>query len=186
LLTINSIENGTRWARFEGRDRNTWSRLARQVHAFLLGLAASGAFGKGADMQHCEVVCDERVNTMDDVRSGVVHCLVSLPTPRLGEYRSFMFTHRLEGSTVQAVKPRQLPPGTRFTVHEPPRSPLAASLEDTAPRRTLAQELFAPTPDQRPAASSGALRPEAATARRLDPDLVARLYGEAERRGNRF
>ena len=186
LLTINSIENGTRWARFEGRDRNTWSRLARQVHAFLLGLAASGAFGKGADMQHCEVVCDERVNTMDDVRSGVVHCLVSLPTPRLGEYRSFMFTHRLEGSTVQAVKPRQLPPGTRFTVHEPPRSPLAASLEDTAPRRTLAQELFAPTPDQRSAASSGALRPEAATARRLDPDLVARLYGEAERRGNRF
>jgi hypothetical protein len=186
LLTINSIENGTRWARFEGRDRSTWSRLARQVHTFLLGLTASGAFGKGADLQHCEVVCDERINTMDDVRSGVVHCLVSLPTPRPGEYRSFMFTHRLEGSTVQAVKPRQLPPGTRFTVREPPRPSIDASLEDTAPRRTLAQELFAPPPDQRPAATSDSLRPEAATARRLDLNLIARLYGEAERRGNRF
>jgi hypothetical protein len=186
LLIINSIENGTRWARFEARDRNTWPRLARQVHAFLLGLSASGAFGKGADLQHCEVICDERVNTLDDLRSGVVHCLVSLPAPRPGEYRSFMFTHRLEGSTVQAVKQRQLPPGTRFTVRGPARSAIEASLEETAPRRTLAQELFAPIPEQRPVAPSDSLRPEAAAPRRLDPDLVARLYGEAERRGHRF
>jgi hypothetical protein len=186
LLTINSIESGTRWARFEARDRNTWPRLARQVHTFLRGLAASGAFGKGAHLQHCEVVCDERVNTVDDVRNGVVHCLVSLPTPRIGEYRSFMFTHRLEGSAVRAVKSRELPPDTRFTVRERPRPGIDDSLEDTAPRRTLAQELFAPMPDQRPAASSDALRPEAAAARRLDLNLIARLYGEPERRGDRF
>ena len=186
LLTINSIESGTRWARFEGRDRHTWPRLARQVHTFLLGLAASGAFGKGADLQQFEVVCDERINTLDDVRNGVVHCLVSLPTPRIGEYRSFMLTHRLEGSTVRAVKPRELPPGTRFTVRERPRPGIDDSLEDTAPRRTLAQELFAPTPDQRPAAPSDTLRPEAAAARRLDLNFIARLYGEPERRGDRF
>ena len=186
LLTINSIESGTRWARFEGRDRNTWPRLARQVHTFLLGLAASGAFGKGADAQHCEVVCDERVNTLDDVRNGVVHCLVSLPTPRLGENRPFIFTHRLAGSTVRAVSPRQLPPGTRFTVREQPRRVTDSLLEDTAPRRTLAQELFAPTPDQRPAVASDTPRPEAAAARRLDLNLIARLYGEPERRGDRF
>jgi hypothetical protein len=186
LLTLNSIESGTRWARFAGRDRNTWPRLARQVHTFLLGLAASGAFGKAADLQQFEVVCDERVNTVDDVRNGVVHCLVSLPTPRIGEYRSFMFTHRLEGSAVRAVKSRELPPDTRFTVRERPRPGIDDSLEDTAPRRTLAQELFAPMPDQRPAASSDALRPEAAAARRLDLNLIARLYGEAERRGDRF
>jgi len=186
LLTINSIESGTRWARFEGRDRNTWPRLARQVHTFLLGLAASGAFGKGADAQHCEVVCDERVNTLDDVRNGVVHCLISLPTPRLGENRSFMLTHRLEGSTVRTVSQRQLPPGTRFTVREQSRPVTDGLPEDTAPRRTLAQELFAPTPDQRPAVASGTLRPETAAARRLDLNLIARLYGESERRGERF
>jgi hypothetical protein len=187
LLTINSIESGTRWARFEGRDRNTWPRLARQVHAFLLGLAASGAFGKGADAQHCEVVCDEFINTTEDVGNGVVHCLISLPTPRLGENRSFMLTHRLEGSTLRAVRPRHLPPGTRLTVREPPRPVVVDDLpEDTTQRRTLAQELFASTPDQRPAVSSGALRPEAAAARRLDLNLIARLYGEPERRGDRF
>ena len=186
LLTLNCIESGTRWARFEGRDRNTWPRLARQVQTFLLGLAASGAFGKGADAQHCEVVCDERVNTLDDLRNGVVHCLVSLPTPRLGENRSFMLTHRLEGSAVRAVSQRQLPPGTRFTVHDRPRRVSVGLLEDNAPRRTLAQELFAPPPDQRPAATSGTLRPEAAAARRLDLNFIARLYGEPERRGDRF
>ena len=186
LLTINSIESGTRWARFEGRDRNTWPRLARQVHAFLLGLAASGAFGKDADAQHCEVVCDEFINTTEDVSNGVVHCLISLPTPRLGENRSFMLTHRLEGSTLRAVRPRQLPPGTRLTVREPPRPVVDDLPEDTTQRRTLAQELFASTPDQRPAVSSGALRPEAAAARRLDLNLIARLYGEPERRGDRF
>ncbi len=186
LLTLNCIESGTRWARFEGRDRNTWPRLARQVQTFLLGLAASGAFGKGADAQPCEVVCDERVNTLDDLRNGVVHCLVSLPTPRLGENRSFMLTHRLEGSAVRAVSQRQLPPGTRFTVHDRPRRVSVGLLEDNAPRRTLAQELFAPPPDQRPAATSGTLRPEAAAARRLDLNFIARLYGEPERRGDRF
>ena len=29
---------------------------------FLFGLAASGAFGKGPDLQPCEVICDERIN----------------------------------------------------------------------------------------------------------------------------
>jgi hypothetical protein len=185
LLTINSVEIGTRWARFEGRDRNTWPRLTRQVRAFLLGLAASGAFGKDTEMQQCEVVCDERVNTADDLAEGVVHCLISLPALRPGEVRSFMLTHRLEGSTVRQVRWRRLPAGTRLTVREPPSS-LDDSLEDTAPRRTLAQELFASTPDQRPAAPSDVLRPEAAAARRLDLNLIARLYGEPGRRGERF
>ncbi len=97
-----------------------------------------------------------------------------------------MFTHRLEGSTVRAVSQRQLPPGTRFTVREQPRPVTDGLLEDTAPRRTLAQELFAPTPDQRPAVASDTPRPEAAAARRLDLNLIARLYGEPERRGDRF
>ena len=79
-----------------------------------------------------------------------------------------------------------LPPGTRFTVREQPRPVTDGLLEDTAPRRTLAQELFAPTPDQRPAVASDTPRPEAAAARRLDLNLIARLYGEPERRGDRF
>jgi phage tail sheath protein FI len=186
LLTLNSIEHGTRWARFEGRDRNTWPRLARQVRSFLAGLAASGAFGKGADLQVCEVVCDERLNSSDDLEAGTVNCLISLPALRPGQFRSFLLTHRFDGSRIRPAQPRELPPGTRFTVRD--RVPLESSepgLDDTAPRRTLAQELFASGPDQRPAAASE-LRPEAAAARRLDPNLIARLYGEPERRGERL
>lgn len=187
LLVLNSLEQGTRWARFEGGDRRTWPRLARQVRTFLLGLTASGAFGRGAGLRHCEVVCDERVNTDDDLAAGAVHCLVSLPAWRLGEWRSFMLTHRLEGTTVRAVRSHALPAGTRMTVHEPgPQGRLEPLLEDTAPRRTLAQELFAPMPDQRPAVPSDVLLPEAAAARRLDLNLVARLHGEPERRGQRL
>ncbi|MDH4105423.1 MAG: hypothetical protein OEV39_04825, partial [Gammaproteobacteria bacterium] len=186
LLTLNSIEHGTRWARFEGRDRNTWPRLARQVRSFLAGLAASGAFGKGADLQVCEVVCDERLNSSDDLEAGTVNCLISLPALRPGQFRSFLLTHRFDGSRIRPAQPRELPPGTRFTVRD--RVPFESSepgLDDTAPRRTLAQELFASSPDQRRAASSE-LRPEAAAARRLDLDLIARLYAEAERRGERL
>jgi hypothetical protein len=189
LLVLNSVEQGTRWARFEGRDRNTWPRLARQVRTFLLGLAASGAFGKGGDLQPAEVVCDERINGEFDLASGTVHCLVSLPVPRAGEYRSYVVTHRREGTTVRPVKTHYLPPGTHLAVDAPlPGRPVVenTSLDDTVPRRTLAQELFAPLCDQRPALDSGVLHPEAAAARRLDLNLIARLHGEAERRGERF
>ena len=188
LLTINSVEQGTRWACFEARDRNTWPRLARQVRTFLLGLSAGGAFGKGADMQHCEVVCDDRLNSSDDLAAGRVHCLVSIPTPRAGEFRSFMLTHSLAGSRVRHVQSRLLPAGTRFTVGGPALAGTAGEVtaDDTSRRRTLAQELFAPAADQRPALSSDALYPEAAAARRLDLNLIARLHGEPERRGQRF
>jgi phage tail sheath protein FI len=187
LLVLNSVEQGTRWARFETRDRNTRTRLARQVRTFLLGLAGAGAFGRGAELQTCEVVCDERINTDRDIEAGLVHCLVSLPAARIGEWRSFMITHRLEGTTIRAIKTHVLPDGTRMTVHDTVgRARPDPSLEDTQPRRTLAQELFAPPPDQRPAAPSNVLDPEAATARRLDLNLIALLHGEPERRGQRF
>jgi hypothetical protein len=187
LLTLNSIEHGTRWVRFEGRDRHTWPRLARQVRGFLAGLETTGAFGKGADQRACEVVCDERLNGIDDLESGTVHCLISLPGLRPGQYRSFMLTHQFAGSRIRPAQPRELPPGTRFTVHEHAAVAVSApSLDDTAPRRTLAQELFASSPDARPAVSSEVLRPEAAAPRRLDPNLIARLYGEPESRSELF
>ena len=96
-----------------------------------------------------------------------------------------MLTHRLEGTTIRAVKTQVLPDGTRMTVHEPaPRESSGPSLDDTQPRRTLAQELFAPMPDRRPA--STVLDAEAAAARRLDLNLIAGLHGEPERRGQRL
>jgi uncharacterized protein len=193
LLTINSLEQGTRWARFEGQNRNTWPRLARQVRAFLLGLAASGgASGTAAAAEFGEVICDARIHSDTDVAEGTVHCLVSLPVPRTSECRSFMITHGRAGSQVRAVASHRLPPGTRMTVHESPRVPEPAStaLDDTAPRRTLAQELFGTALAARAAAAASiggqVVRPEPTPAGRLDLHLVARLYGEIDSRGQRF
>ena len=73
LLTINSLELGTRWARFEGRDRNSWPKLTRQVRAFLLSLAATGGLGKAAGTEFGEVVCDARLHNETDLLDGTVH-----------------------------------------------------------------------------------------------------------------
>ena len=66
----------------------------------------------------------------------------------------------------------------------------ASSLDDTVPRRTLAQELFGTALEARAAVTASITRDlalsEAATSRRLDLNLVARLYGEIDRRGQRF
>ena len=173
LLLLNSLEQGTRWARFEAGDRNTRPRLARQIRTFLLGLAAGGALGPVADATACEVVCDERINDDNDLALGRVHCLVALPGFRHGEWRSFMLTHGRDGSVVRAIRSRGLPAGIRFTVHEAALTAAAAagsrgasSVDDTAPhralateaapRRTLAQELFASAVTvARPAQPSG-------------------------------
>ena len=101
LLTINSLELGTRWARFEGRDRNSWPKLTRQVRAFLLSLAATGGLGKAAGTEFGEVVCDARLHNETDLLDGTVHVLVSLPTLRAGEFRAFMITHGRDGSQIR-------------------------------------------------------------------------------------
>jgi hypothetical protein len=110
LLTINTIELGTRWARFEGRDRNTWPKLARQVRAFLLSLAATGGRIDSTGIDCGEVICDARLHSENDLLGGTVHCLVSLPTGRPNEMRSFMLTHGRDGSLVRAVASHRLPP----------------------------------------------------------------------------
>ncbi len=115
---------------------------------------------------------------------------MSLPTLRAGEFRSFIISHRREGSTVRAVAPHRLPGGTSVPVRELPRpAVITPARQEAAPRRTLAQELFGAALDARAnaaAAASGVGAAESTAARRLDLNLVARLYGEVDRRGQRF
>ena len=182
LVVVNSIEHGTRWARFEGSDRNAWAKLSRQVRSFLQPLAAAGLFGT-ADGEPCYVVCDERVNSVDDLQAGCVHVLVALRAQRGDEYQSYMITHRPEGSSVRPVRSNRLPAGSRMTVVEEDREP---SVDDTQPRRTLAQQLFAQHFEPRPGSTSTVARfgaAEATAAGRRDLDLVGRKNVELDRRG---
>jgi hypothetical protein len=95
-------------------------------------------------LECCDAICDARLHSDDDLAAGIVHCLVSLPGHRPGEARSFMLTHRPDGSTIRSIPSHKLAPGTRMSVRETPLPFVRdESLEDTVPRRTLAQELFA-------------------------------------------
>jgi len=183
LLIVNSIEIGTRWARFEGRDPSTWRRLERQVRACLQPLATAGLFGL-AEEDPYHVVCDERIVSPLDLEAGCVNVLVSMRTQRRDEYQSFMITHRPEGSSVRAVRSNRLPTGARMSLPEPD----VASLDETQPRRTLAQHLFGQR-EPRTEASSAFGRfgqAEAAAAGRRDLDLVGLKDVEFDRRGQRF
>jgi phage tail sheath protein FI len=183
LLVINSIECGTRWARFAGREPSTWARLERQVRTFLQPLAAAGAFGSGAG-EPCLVVCDERLHSVEDLEAGRVNLLVSLRTQRLDEYQSFMISHRPEGSSVRPVRSNRLPAGVQMTVREPEVE--TTSLDETQPRRTLAQALFGQHREPRPGSTSTLARfgpPEAAASGRRDLDLVGHVDVELHRRG---
>ncbi len=177
LLIVNSIELGTRWARFEGRDPGTWARLERQVRAFLQPLATTGLFGL-AGGEACAVVCDERLHSIEDLETGRVNLLVSLRTQRPDEFQSFMITHRPDGSSVRPVRSNRLPAGTAMSVAEPviedalddtqPRP----ALEDTQRRRTLAQHLFGRGEPSADSLGERFALAEAAAAGRGDLDLV--------------
>jgi phage tail sheath protein FI len=186
LLIVNSIEHGTRWARFHGGDRAVWARLARQVRGFLQPLATAGLFGLPGEGEHFVVVCDERLNSPADLSGGRVNLLVSLRGQRPDDYQSWMITHGPDGSRVRSVMSNRLPAGTRMTVGESNRAP---SLDDTQPRRTLAQELFSRQAEARSAPDSFPTRArltETAAARGLDHDLIARMREDLSRRGQRF
>ena len=187
---------GTRWARFEGRDRNTWPKLdAPGARVPARASRRRGAFGTSVGIECGEVVCDERLIHQADLMDGTVHCLVSLPTLRAGEI-ALVHDHAsaAKAAHVRSVASHRLPAGTRMTVHGRPRSRPDRrhdpSLDDTVPRRTLAQELFGTALEARARRGRQSrretARSEAATARRLDLNLVARLYGELDRRGQRF
>jgi hypothetical protein len=116
LQLMNSLERGTRWALYDVRDRNTWSRMRGQAEAFLKPLADAGLFGEGPAEAAFHVVCDERLNTGHDLAAGQVHMLVSLRGSRPNEYRSFLITHGAQGSRVRPVRSNVLPAGLRLSI----------------------------------------------------------------------
>ena len=113
-----------------------------------------------------------------------MNVLVSLRTQRLDEYQSYMISHRPEGTTVRPVRSNRLAAGAQMTVQEPDVEPV--SLEETHPRRTLAQHLFGQHREPRPGSTSTLARfgqAEAAAAGRFDLDLVGYKGVEFDRRG---
>ena len=175
LLVMQSIERGTRWVVFEAHDRGVGRKVTRQVQAFLQPLVNAGLFGGEVGEEPCYVICDERINSADDLLQGKVNLLVGIHSGRAGEYQSFMVTHSAEGSRVRPVRSRWLPEGTRLSVPKE-ETPRQAS-DATEPQRTLAQQLFERHREPRlQSATPVGGRTETASAGRRDLDLVADLH----------
>jgi hypothetical protein len=189
LLVMHSIERGTRWSVFEAGDRNTWHKITRQVQDFLASLSAAGLFGPADGDDACHVICDERLNSPQDVQAGRVSFLVALRSTRAGEYSSFLVTHSPGGSRVRPARSSLLPAGARMTVKGVPAD---AGNEETSRQRTLAQQLYGYYREPRPApapptsATLSATVPVAPATGRRDQDAVARFYRDFSGGGQRF
>jgi hypothetical protein len=184
LLVMNSIEIGTRWSLFAASDRAVWRKLERQVQAFLQPLAAEGLFGPPGEPGAFQVVCDERLNGLDEIAAGRVNLLVSLRTARPGVYWSFVVTHGRDGGSVRPVHTTVLPAGSRMSVSPETRS---GPEDETLRQRTVAQSLFNYYQEPRP--PSVVVRnsvPKAPPAGGLDAETIARIHHELGGAGQRF
>ena len=183
LLVMKSIERGTRWAVFETHDPAVGKKVTRQVQAFLRPLARASLFGGRPGEDNSYVICDERINSQDDLLQGRINLLVALKSTRPGDYQSFMVSHSAEGSAVRQVRSRWLPAGTRMSI--PPSAQASVDLDATQPQRTLAQQLFGSYAEPRPGSLRGAVRRAAETtaARGGDFNLVSDVHRDFGRGG---
>jgi phage tail sheath protein FI len=86
-----SIEGGTQWIVFEPNDPDLWSRITRDVGAFLTGVWRTGAlFGATAD-QAFFVKCDEELNPQDVRDRGELYIDVGLAPVKPAEFVIFRF-----------------------------------------------------------------------------------------------
>jgi phage tail sheath protein FI len=65
LMILRNIERGTRWVVFEPNDQSTRERLRSQVHAYLSGLADSGALADDDVFVRCDPDSPDRNRSAD-------------------------------------------------------------------------------------------------------------------------
>jgi hypothetical protein len=184
LLLMNSIELGTRWAVFTASDRVVWRKLERQVQAFLQPLAEAGLFGPPAEPGAFQVICDERLNGIDEIAAGRVNLLVSLRSSRPGIYWSFVVTHGRERGAVRQVHSTVLPAGARMSL---PAEERKEATDETERRSTVSQALFDYYQEPRPpSVVVRNSRPIAPPAGGLDAETIAAIHRELGGGGQRF
>jgi len=105
---VNSIERGTRWAAWSRCDAVIWARVERQVTDFLRDVTALGAFPSAPHDRAFLAVCDARINDDADVAARRLKILVAFAGTRRGDYRGFLITHSMSGSSSRAVAVNRL------------------------------------------------------------------------------
>jgi phage tail sheath protein FI len=118
LFIVTSIERGTRWVVFETNGPELWRHVQHQVESFLESLDAAGAFLGRAHDEAYFVVCDDRINTQSEVRTGVLNILIGFAAMRAGEYHAYVISHDPAGSRARTVSVNRLELGGRRLVEE--------------------------------------------------------------------
>jgi hypothetical protein len=102
-MVVRSIERGTRWVVGATRDPVARRRVVEQLEQFFSALAEAGAFPNAPGDRPYAVVCDERLNSAEDLALGNVHILVHFAALHPGEFHGYMITHQPQGSTAMPV-----------------------------------------------------------------------------------
>jgi len=118
LFIVTSVERGTRWVVFETNGPDLWRRVLHQVETFLESLDAAGAFLGRAHDEAYFVVCDDRINSQLDVRTGVVNILIGFGAMREGEYHAYVISHDPASSRVRPVSVNRYETGGRRLIEE--------------------------------------------------------------------
>lgn len=91
-----SIENSTQWVVFEPNDYSLWSRVTRDITAFLKGVWASGAlFGRTPD-QAFYVKCDEELNPPESRDLGRLVIEIAMAPVKPAEFVIFRIMQKNE------------------------------------------------------------------------------------------
>lgn len=130
LFIASSIERDTRWVVFETNTPALRKKVTSKIRTFLQELDREGAFMGHLSEESWFVVCDERFNGPDEVRTGAVNILFGFAAQRPGTFHTFLVTHTPAGSRVRPVSVNRLETGGRRLEDEMEGEPL--------PLRTLA------------------------------------------------
>ena len=89
IMIEKTIQLGSQWAVFEPNDHRLWSRLKRNIWAFLSRVWSSGAlFGKTAE-EAFYVKCDEETNPREEIDAGYVNIEIGIAPVKPAEFVVF-------------------------------------------------------------------------------------------------
>ena len=97
LFLEESLERGAQWAVFEPNGEALWSRVRRQVEAFLYTLFREGAFAGSTTDQAYFVHCDRQTMTEEDIENGILNIPVGFAPLKPAEFVILKIQQKLAG-----------------------------------------------------------------------------------------
>jgi phage tail sheath protein FI len=98
-----SIAENTRWMVFEPNDRKLWSKVRRDISAFLTGLWRDGMLMGAAPEDAFFVKCDAETNPQDVIDRGEVRVNIGIAPVKPAEFIIFRISQSQEGQVVETA-----------------------------------------------------------------------------------